>query len=197
MVVDAHEVISTSDTATLFSGTYSSGSCQKYLIADVDLLWVLPVTSHVSLRIWHGDNCAAAQSYPFLDGDWDLVTASTGFGHHSKWLHSALVQDLKRKPKGAAWVSAALRSVIDPVRRWKGFSHELELVSALMKYQLFASPAMSVRTRVHGILVGWMIVHKKSQQHQKRCVWPEKATVTIKIREDLESISPCQSWKHT
>ena len=114
-------------------GPIVKGSCQKYLIADIDLLWVLPVTNHVSLCIWRGNNCAAAQSYPFLDGDWDLVTASTGFGHHSKWLHSGLVQDLKRKPKGAPWVSAALRAVIDPVRRWKGFSHELELVSALMK----------------------------------------------------------------
>ena len=52
-----------------------------------------------------------------METEYTLATASAGFGHHSELIYSALVQDLKGKPRGAAWVSAALRAVIDPVRR--------------------------------------------------------------------------------
>lgn len=48
-----------------------------------------------------------------------LGTSGTGLGHSSKLIHSALVQGLKGMPRGAAWVSAALRAVIDPFRSKK------------------------------------------------------------------------------
>lgn len=69
MAIDGCEVSSTSDRATLFSGIYSQGSCQRHLILDTDLLWLLPVTAHISLCIWHGNKCAAAQSILLLGGD--------------------------------------------------------------------------------------------------------------------------------
>lgn len=130
-----------------------------------------------------------------METDSTPATANTGLGYPSKLIYSAFLHSLKGMPRGAAWLSAALRSVIDPIRSWKDSSHEWELVSALIKeYQLSDLPATGLRTS------SWytcrMNDHKKMQQQQKIHIWPEKARVKIKNREEQESVSPCQSWKH-